>query len=100
MSLTQPVLDYIAQHQDEMQELLVTIAKIPAPSNHEEKRAAFCKEWLEKQGAKGVYIDEALNVIYPVGCTDQNPLVVFMAHTDVVFPDTEELPIRNRKRIN
>jgi RimJ/RimL family protein N-acetyltransferase len=72
---------------------LVELAKIPAPSNHEEKRAAFCKEWLEKQGAQGVYIDEALNVIWPVGCTENNPLKVFMAHSDVVFPDTEELPL-------
>lgn len=59
----------------------------------EEKRAVFCKEWLEKQGAKGVYIDETLNVIYPVGCTDDNPLVVYMAHSDVVFPDMEKLPL-------
>ncbi len=93
MILTQQIMDYIKEHNDEMLELLVTIAKIPAPSNHEEKRAAFCMDWLEKQGAKGVYIDEALNVIYPVCCTAQNPLVVFMAHTDVVFPDTEELPV-------
>ncbi|MBQ8358837.1 MAG: M20/M25/M40 family metallo-hydrolase [Oscillospiraceae bacterium] len=70
------------------------LGKIPAPSNYEEKRAEFCKNWLEKQGAKGVYIDEALNVVYPVGNTESGPLVVFMAHTDVVFPDTEELPMR------
>ena len=94
MALTKDVLDYIAAHREEAQELLITMAKIPSPSNHEEKRAQFCKEWLESQGAKGVYIDEALNVIYPVGVTADNPLVVFMAHTDVVFPDTEELPLK------
>jgi acetylornithine deacetylase/succinyl-diaminopimelate desuccinylase-like protein len=93
MSLTQETLDYITIHKDEALELLITLAKIPSPSNHEEKRAAFCKEWLEKQGAKGVYIDEAVNVIYPVGCTENNPLAVIMAHTDVVFPDTQELPV-------
>ncbi len=77
----------------EAYDLLVELGKIPAPSHHEEKRAEFCKKWLEDQGAKGVYIDEALNVVYPVGCTDDNPIVVFMAHTDVVFPDTTELPM-------
>ena len=41
-----------------------------------------------------MYIDEALNVIYPVGCTEDNPLVVYMAHSDVVFPDTEPLPLK------
>ena len=93
MLLTEEMLKYIEEHQQEAFDLLLELARIPAPSNHEEKRAAFCKDWLEKQGAKGVYIDEALNVIYPVGCTADNPLVVYMAHSDVVFPDTDPLPL-------
>lgn len=91
--LEQKVLDYIEAHAEEARELLITLAQIPSPSNHEEKRAQFCKEWLDKQGAKGVFIDEALNVIYPIAVTKDNPVVVFMAHTDVVFPDTEPLPL-------
>ena len=94
MKLTSDILQYVDDHAQEALDLLMELGKIPAPSHHEEKRAEFCKQWLEKQGAKGVYIDEALNVVYPVGCTDDKPLVVFMAHTDVVFPDTEELPMR------
>jgi len=93
MALSNEVLQYIKDHSEETYELLLTLAQIPAPSNHEEKRAAFCKAWLEEQGAKGVYIDAALNVIYPVGCTEDNPVVVFMAHTDVVFPDMTPLPL-------
>lgn len=94
MQLNQEILHYIDEHREEALQLLIELAQIPAPSNHEQKRAAFCKAWLEKQGAKGVYIDEALNVIYPVGCTDDKPLVVYMAHSDVVFPDMERLPLR------
>lgn len=94
MQLTQEIIKYIEEHRQEAFDLLVELAQIPAPSNHEEKRAEFCKNWLEKQGARGVYIDEALNVIYPLGCTQDNPLVVYMAHSDVVFPDTEPLPLR------
>ena len=67
MQLSQEILDYVEAHREEAFQLLIELAQIPAPSNHEEKRAAFCKDWLEKQGAKGVYIDDALNVIYPVG---------------------------------
>jgi len=93
MQLSEHIKKYIEEHREEAYQLLTELAKIPAPSNHEEKRAAFCKEWLEKQGAEGVYVDEALNVIYPVGCTEDNPLMVFMAHIDVVFPATEELPL-------
>ena len=94
MILNDALLQYIEDHRQEAFDLLVELAQIPAPSNHEEKRAAHCKAWLEKQGAQGVYIDEALNVIYPVGCTEDNPLVVYMAHSDVVFPDTEPLPLK------
>ncbi|MDO4357656.1 MAG: M20/M25/M40 family metallo-hydrolase [Clostridia bacterium] len=84
-------LQWCAEHREETLDLLRTLGKIPAPSHHEEKRAAFVKEWLEAQGAEGVYIDEALNVIYPIGVTADNPVAVIMAHTDIVFPDTEEL---------
>lgn len=94
MSLNESVIQYIDEHKQEAYDLLLTLAQIPAPSHHEEKRAEFCKKWLENQGAEGVYIDEALNVVYPIGCNETNPVVVFMAHTDVVFPDTTPLPLR------
>ncbi|MBQ4629277.1 MAG: M20/M25/M40 family metallo-hydrolase, partial [Clostridia bacterium] len=93
MKLDEKILDYIETLKDEQYQLLLTIAQIPAPSGNEEKRAEFCKNWLEDNGAEGVYIDDALNVIYPVGVTDDKPLVVFAAHSDVVFPDTDTLPL-------
>jgi len=94
MQLTQTVLEYLTAHQQEAFDLLIELAQIPAPSNQEEKRAYFCKEWLEKQGARGVYIDEALNVIYPVGCGEESPVAIYMAHSDVVFPDTKPLELK------
>ena len=96
MILTEKVLEYLDASFDEAMELLETLCKMPAPSNHEEKRAAFCKKWLEDNGAKGVYIDEALNVVFPWCCEGKKDLVVFMAHTDTVFPDmTEPMPYHN-----
>jgi len=35
---------FIASCKDEQAELLMTLGRIPAPSHHEEKRAAFCKK--------------------------------------------------------
>ena len=93
MLLTQEILRSIEESRQEAYELLLELAAIPAPSHHEQLRAEFCKNWLEKQGAKGVYIDEALNVVYPVGCTEDNDITVFMAHTDVVFPDMQMFPL-------
>ena len=94
MVLTDDMIRYIEDHRQEAYDLLLELAQIPAPSNQEEQRAQFCKAWLERQGAEGVYIDEALNVVYPIGCTDDNDLMVFMAHSDVVFPDREALPLK------
>ncbi len=91
--LEQKALEYIESHEKEYYELLLTLAQIPAPSNHEEKRAEFLKTLLEGWGLQPE-IDKALNVVVPYGVTEDKPLVVFMAHTDVVFPDTETLPLR------
>ena len=92
--ISKEVKQYIKEQEQEAYELLKTLAQIPSPSNHEEKRMEFCKKWLEDAGAKGVYTDEALNVVYPYGVTESNPVVVIMAHMDVVFPDTQPLPFK------
>ena len=94
MELTKEIMLDIDALRKESFELLLELAQIPAPSNHEEKRALFCKAWLEKQGAKGVYIDEALNVVFPVACDAGKKLIAVMAHSDVVFPDTQPLPLK------
>lgn len=90
--LSDSILSFLKEHEEETLNLIETLCSIPAPSWKEEKRAEFCKNWLESNGAKGVYIDSALNTIYPVGCEDKDDIVLFMAHTDTVFPDTEPMP--------
>lgn len=90
--LTDNVLSFLFEHEQETFELIETLSKIPAPSGKEELRVEFCKKWFKENGAKEVIVDEALNVICPVGCENKNDIVVFMAHTDVVFPDMTELP--------
>ena len=91
MKLTPEIIEYIDAHQKEAYDLLIELAQIPAPSHHEEQRVAFIKGWLEEQGAKQVLVDEAKNVILTFG---EGPYTVFMAHTDVVFPDETPLPVR------
>lgn len=93
MELNQEISQYIQDHSGEALELLTTLAAIPAPSNQEEKRVEFCRSWLRQQGASEVLVDPALNVICPVGNWKEGPVSIFMAHTDVVFPDTDPLPV-------
>ncbi|MDO5434852.1 MAG: M20/M25/M40 family metallo-hydrolase [Clostridia bacterium] len=92
MKLTQDMEQYIQQEAETLKQLIRDIAVIPAPSRHEEKRAEWVTGWWNRNGEDGAFIDEALNVVLPVGVTEDNDLYVFMAHTDVVFPDTEPLP--------
>lgn len=92
MALSEKMAAYAESVREETIQLLRDMCKIPAPSNHEELRAEFCKNWFEKNGFENVAIDSALNVIAPVNVTDSNDLTVVMAHTDTVFPDLEPMP--------
>lgn len=85
---------YINQNYETTLELLRSLCHIPAPSHKEQDRADFCKKWLEDHGATGVYIDEALNVVFPLNCENSQEITVLAAHTDTVFPDTKPLPYR------
>ena len=88
----QVIKQYAKAHEAELFQTLKELCLIPAPSGKEEKRAAYCKQWLESIGAKGVYIDDALNVVFPLNCEGSNEITVFVAHTDTVFPDLEPMP--------
>lgn len=92
MKLTPEMEQYILDEEETLKQFIRELAVIPAPSHHEEQRAAWVADWWNRQGEDGAFIDEALNVVLPVGVTDDNDLYVFMAHTDVVFPDTDPLP--------
>ena len=86
------IKNYIEKNNNLLYKTLEELCHIPAPSHHEHARAEYCKKWLEKHGAKGVYIDDALNVILQLNCDYSNEITVFAAHTDTVFPDMEPMP--------
>lgn len=83
--------DFLDANKDLIIKTLRELCAIPAPSHFEHERAQYCKKWLENIGAKGVYIDDALNVIFPINCEDSNKITVFVAHTDTVFPDRKPM---------
>ena len=82
---------FVNENFDDLIFLLEQLCKIPAPSLREEKRAEFCKAWLNHIGAQNIYIDEALNVIFPINCENKDKITAICAHTDTVFPDTEPM---------
>ena len=88
---------YVDTHMEELYALLKALCLIPAPSHHEELRAAFCKRWFDENCGAGAYIDAAKNVVLPYGVTgEKKALSVLCAHTDTVFPDTEPMPYEER----
>lgn len=96
MYLTEDMERYVSAHTEETLQLIRELCVIPAPEKRENERAEFCRKWFEKHGAKGAYVDEALNVICPYQADEDRPLVVIMAHTDTVFPETEPFTPREK----
>lgn len=85
---------FITENKDGVLELIKELVLIPSPSNMEKEKALFCKNWLFTHGAKDVTIDEADTVICKINCENNRKNILFMAHTDTVFPLTQELVIR------
>ncbi len=93
VELSEKLDKFLADHRQYHYDMTVELAQIPAPSNKEEKRAIWVKNYFDSLGGTDSYIDKALNVVLPLNCDDCDEIVVFMAHTDVVFPDETPLPL-------
>lgn len=86
--------EFVQRNHADAVALLETLGKIPAPSHHEDQRVAFCRDWFLLEGADDVWVDEAKNVVCRLGPAVSGRYVAFAAHMDVVFDDTEPLPMR------
>ena len=83
---------FATENYNEALRILRDLCLIPAPSGFEEKRAEYCKDYLESLGAENVYIDDAFNTVFEYNCDGSDSITVFEAHTDTVFPDMTPLP--------
>ncbi len=85
-NITEKVEAFLDLELENTKALIKEMSLIPAPSNFEDEKAAYVRKWLEDIGAEGVYIDEAKNVVFKLDGERRDDAVVFMAHTDTVFP--------------
>lgn len=87
----QQIEAFVTEHREETLTLLKTLTAIPAPTFHEEQKALFILKWLKASGANDAFIDEIGNVVYEYQSesVSSDSAVIFMAHLDVVFPDTK-----------
>ncbi|MBP0980280.1 MAG: M20/M25/M40 family metallo-hydrolase, partial [Oscillospiraceae bacterium] len=94
--LSEKVLNFLEENRQYHYDMTLELAQVPAPSNKEEKRAAWVKNFFDSLGGTQSYIDDALNVVLPLNCEGCDEITVFMAHMDVVFPDETPLPLEVR----
>ncbi|MBR5586853.1 MAG: M20/M25/M40 family metallo-hydrolase [Clostridia bacterium] len=79
------LINKIEGYYDGLLKLHKELCLIPAPSHFEDERAAYVLKFLKELGIDNAYIDKAKNVIWTLG-KPSDKMVVFMAHTDTVFP--------------
>lgn len=82
----------------EAMKLQVHLCEIPAPTFHEEVRAAEIQRLMKSYGLEDVQIDEIGNVVGRRPGKGNGPLLAIGAHMDTVFP--EGTPIKVRREGN
>ncbi len=96
IEFSQRLSEFLEKNKQYHYNMTIELAQIPAPSNREEKRAHWVKNYFDNLGGTNSYIDDALNVVLPFNCENSNDITVFMAHLDVVFPNEDNLPLEVR----
>lgn len=78
----------------------IRVQQVPAPTFHEEDRAAYVAEQFRALGLAEIQQDEQKNVYGLLkGSNRAVPAVMVSAHTDTVFPMETDLTIRREKDI-
>lgn len=72
----------------------IRLCEIPAPTFHEETRAAAVKVLFEGLGLRNVRIDGIGNVLGERPGQNARPLLVFGAHLDTVFPAGTDVTVK------
>ncbi|MBQ3404167.1 MAG: M20/M25/M40 family metallo-hydrolase [Oscillospiraceae bacterium] len=86
-------LDIICEETDRMLKECLELAMIPAPTYHEEKKAAAYGDKLKALGLEDVHSDPFGNILGLRRGSGKGPRILVEAHMDTVFPmDTELTP--------
>ncbi len=90
---TRVALDWFESNLSEINEMQVKLAEIPAPSFHEELRAAAVAPLLTAAGLS-VRRDKTGNVIGELRGSNEREIVLVAAHLDTVFPAGTDVKVR------
>ena len=98
-SLVKKIFDFIESNREKIIEEWIFLTEIPAPSGHEEKRAAYIQKQFKKVGLDKVYIDASGNVIGIWRGSDRGKKIIFSAHMDTVFQDVWDIQVKREGNI-
>lgn len=88
-------LDYLEKDDARTLSELLELCEIPAPSHHEERRAAWVRRKFQEIGLENVYEDAVMNVFGTIrGQSSNGPTVMLAAHTDTVFPEETDITVK------
>ena len=90
---TRAALDWFEPNLTSINELQAKLAEIPAPSFHEEARAAAVEPLLAAAGLT-VHRDRTGNVIGELRGSSEKEIVILAAHLDTVFPAGTNVKVR------
>lgn len=77
----------------------ITVCEIPAPTFHEERRAAWFKQRFTELGLKNVRIDKVGNVLGERPGKGNGPVLALAAHLDTVFPEGTDVRVKREGAI-
>lgn len=95
--ISEPVLSELrakaAQRTEAVAELARRICEVPAPTGHERERAQLVVSLWQERGYTPE-IDAVGNVYVRRGKREQGPVLMLLAHTDTVFPQTTPIAVK------
>ena len=89
----QKALQFVEEDQDTVIDKQIELTLIPAPTNHEQKKAARLLEMFKEEGLTDCHIDEYGNCVGIRKGTGGGKTVLVEGHMDTVFPLDTKLEI-------
>ena len=91
------IRNYINDLRQELENEIVTICEIPAPTFNEKKRGEYIAKRFEEEGLENVHQDEIGNVIGILRFPDPGRTLAIAAHMDTAFSESTEIKVSKRE---
>lgn len=98
-SFVQKMFSYVEKNQEEIIKEWIYLTEIPAPSGHEEKRAAYLKKQFDSLNLDEVSVDSSGNVIGIWRGSEKGKKIILSAHMDTIFQGVWEIKVKRESNV-